>query len=71
MSGAVGLDAVEQPHRTPRRTRRDLELGMQPVDMIALPICRGVGEAGGLSDAFRQVFGEITDVASGFFGAAE
>jgi len=58
VSGAVGLDSVEQPHRTPRRARRDPQLGVQPVGVIMLPVGRGVGETGGLPDAFRQVHRE-------------
>jgi hypothetical protein len=61
--GALGLDAVEQPHRTPRRARRDAQFGMQPPGMIPLPICRSLAEASGLPDAFGQVFREVLRVS--------
>ena len=53
--GAVGLDAIEQPHRAPRRARCDLQFCMQPSGMIALPVGGGVIEASRLPDTFSEV----------------
>ena len=61
-------DAVAQPDRAPLRTRRDREFGVQPFMM--LPLGGGVG-FDDFADRFRQVLGEVADVASGFLGAAQ
>jgi hypothetical protein len=44
---------------------------MQPVGVVTLPVCRSRGEASGLPNAFRKIFCQVSDVASGFFRAAE
>jgi hypothetical protein len=44
---------------------------MQPVGVIPLGLGSVLAEPGGLVDGFGSVFGEISDVAAGFFGAAE
>ena len=67
----MGLDAVEQPHRTSRRARRDLQFGVQPPGVITVGVGGVLSEPGGLADAFGQIFCEVADVAAGFFGAAE
>jgi hypothetical protein len=46
--GALGLDAVEQPHRTPRRARGDAEFGVEPVGVVAVRVGGVLIEAGGL-----------------------
>ena len=71
MSDAFGLNAVEQPHRTPRRARGDLQFGMQPPGMVALGVGGVLTESGGLPDALGQIFREITDVATSFLGAPQ
>jgi hypothetical protein len=38
VSSALGLDPIQQPHRTTRRARGDLQFGMQPVGMIPLSL---------------------------------
>ena len=69
--GPVGLNAIEQPDRTPRRARRDLQLGLQPASVIALGIGGLFTESGGLSDALGQIFGEIADVPARFLSTPE
>lgn len=44
---------------------------MQPVGMVAVGVGGVLTEASGLSDGFGEVFGEVADVSSGFFGAAQ
>ena len=66
--GAFRDDAVAQPDRAPLRTRRDRQFGVQPFMM--LPLRGGVG-FDDFADRFRQVLGEVADVASGFLGAAQ
>jgi hypothetical protein len=51
----LGLDPIQQPHRTPRRTRSDLQFGVQPVNVITLGLGGVLVEAGGLVDAFGEV----------------
>ena len=53
--GTFGLDPIQQPHRTPRRTRSDLQFGVQPVNVITLGLGGVLVEAGGLVDAFGEV----------------
>jgi hypothetical protein len=53
--GPLGLDAIEQPDRTPWRARRDPQLGVQPASVIALSIGGLFTESGGLSDALGQI----------------
>jgi hypothetical protein len=71
VSSALGLDPIQQPHRTTRRARGDLQFGVQPVGVMPLSLCDVVGEAGGLVDGFGEIFGEVSDVASRFFSAAQ
>jgi len=52
VSGSFGLDPIQQPHRTARRTRRDLKFSVQPMDVIPLRLSGVVIKAGGLVDAF-------------------
>jgi hypothetical protein len=56
--GSLGLDAVEQPHRTAWRAQGDLEFGVQPAGMIPLPIRGSLAEPGGLPNAFGEVHRE-------------
>jgi hypothetical protein len=56
--GALGLDAVEQPHRTPGRARGDLEFGVQSPGVIALSIRRVFVEPGCLPDALGEILGD-------------
>ena len=69
--GAVGLDSVEQPYRAPGRARGDAQFGVQPVGVVAVGVGGVLTESGGLPDAFCQIFCEVSDVAAGFFGAAQ
>jgi hypothetical protein len=48
-----------------------LEFGVQPVGMVALGIGGVLVKPSGLADALAQIFGEVSDVAAGFFGAAQ
>jgi hypothetical protein len=71
MSDAFGLNAVEQPHRTPRRARGDLQFGVQPSGVVAVGVGGVLTESSGLPDAFGQIFCEVSDVATGLFGAPQ
>jgi hypothetical protein len=44
---------------------------VQSVRVVALSVGGVLIEPGGLSDAFCQIFCEVTDVATSFFGATE
>ena len=59
VAGAFGLDAIEQPHRTPGRARGDPEFGVEPMGMVALGVGGVLPEPGGLSYRFGQIFSEI------------
>ena len=56
VSGAFGLDSVEQPHRAARRAGRHAELGVEPVGVVALGVCGVLVEASGLPDALVRYF---------------
>jgi hypothetical protein len=71
VSGALGLDAVEQPHRTARRARSDLEFGMQPPSVIPQSIRHALAETSGLPNALGEVFREVANVTTGFLSTAE
>jgi hypothetical protein len=71
VSGAVGLDAIEQPHRTPGRAWGDLEFGVQAVGVVAVGVGGVLAEPGRLAYRLRQIFREVSDVAACFFGAAQ
>jgi hypothetical protein len=71
VSGAFGLDAVEQPYQAPRRAGGDLELSVQPPDVLSLGVGGALAESGGLANALGQILGEVTDVASGFLAATQ
>jgi hypothetical protein len=51
--GTLGLDPIQQPHRTARRARGDPEFGMQPVGMITLGVGGVFIEASSLVDGLR------------------
>jgi hypothetical protein len=55
VSGAVGLDAIEQPHRTPGRAGGDSEFGVEAVGVVALGVGSVLAEPGGLADALGQI----------------
>jgi hypothetical protein len=55
MSGSLGLDAVKQPYRTPRRARSDAEFGVEPVNVSSLGVGGVITEPGCLADGFGQV----------------
>ena len=44
---------------------------MEPVGVVAVGVGGGFVEPGGLAYRFRQIFCEVSDVAAGFFGAAQ
>jgi hypothetical protein len=44
---------------------------VEPVGVVAVGVGGVFVEAGGVSYRFGQIFGEVSDVASCFFGAAE
>ena len=69
MPGAVGLDAVEQPHRAPGRAWGDLEFSVEPPGVVALGVGGVLAEPGGLPHAFGEVFREVADVTASLLGA--
>jgi hypothetical protein len=69
--GAMGNDAIKQPHRTPWRAGGDAEFGVEAVGVVAVGVGGVFVEAGGVAYRFGQIFCEVSDVASCFFGAAE
>jgi hypothetical protein len=59
--GAVGLDAVEKPHRAPRRARGNLQFRVQPPGMVTVGVDRVLIKSGSLPDTLGEVFGHSVE----------
>jgi hypothetical protein len=64
--GPLGLDAIEQPDRTPWRARRDPQLSMQPASVLTVRIGGPLTESSNLTDALGQILGQVTNMAARF-----
>jgi len=53
--GPFGLDAIEQPDRTPWRARRNSQFGMQPASVLTVRIGGLLTESSSLTDALGQI----------------
>jgi hypothetical protein len=69
--GALGLDAIQQPHWAPRRARGDPEFVVESPCVIALGLGGVLAETGGPVDRFGYIFCEVANVPVCFLGAAE
>ena len=65
--GVVGLDAVAEPVRAPRRAGQPAQFGVQPVQV---PLVGRVGRRVGVgfADGFGEVLGEVADGLVGVLG---